>query len=82
MSRVTVGAGDDVELRNGLLLDHLRLELEGVDYDTKRRQVRSIKEARFQAVLWLSNTLDVYLAGESPPNETIRHARVTFGEGQ
>ena len=79
LSRVTID-GDDVELRNGLLLDHLHLDLQGVDYDTRRRQVRDIKEARFQAAL-SSNTLDVYLAGEAPPNETIRHPRVTFGQG-
>lgn len=79
LSRVTVD-GDDVELSNGLLLDHLHLDLQGVDYDTRRRQVRAIKEAHFQATL-SSNTLDVYLAGESPPNETLRHPRVTFGAG-
>jgi hypothetical protein len=79
LSRVTVD-GDDVELSNGLLLDHLHLDLQGVDYDTRRRQVRAIKDARFQATL-SSNTLDVYLAGESPPDETIRHPRVTFGAG-
>ena len=48
LARVTID-GDDVDLSDGLLLDHLHLDLQGVDYDTGKRQVRDIREARFTA---------------------------------
>lgn len=79
IARVTID-GDDVELSNGLLLDHLHLELEGVRYDTGHRQVRDVKSARFTATV-SAKSVDQYLAGESPPGERICQARVTFGEG-
>lgn len=72
--------GDDVELNNGLLLDHLHLELDGVDYDTGRRQVRDIKTASFEAMI-SENSMDQYLAGEAPQGEKIRNVRVAFGKG-
>ncbi len=79
LSRVLID-GDDVELSNGLLLDHLHLELEGVRYDTGRRRVRDVKSARFEATV-SERSVDQYMAGESPQGERIRKARVTFGAG-
>lgn len=79
LARVLID-GDDVELSNGLLLDHLHLELEGVRYDASRRRVRDVKSARFEATV-SERSVDQYLAGESPQGERIRKARVTFGAG-
>lgn len=79
LARVTI-EGDDVELSNGLLVDHLHLDLQGVDYDTGHRQVRDIRTALFEATI-SENSMDQYLAGEAPPAEKIRNVRVTFGKG-
>jgi hypothetical protein len=79
VSRVVID-GTDVELSNGLLLDAFHAELKDVDFDTKRKKVNSIKEIRFQATLGEAS-IDEFLAGETPPGETIRKVRVTFGEG-
>ena len=79
LARVLID-GDDVELSNGLLLDHLHLELEGVNYDRGHRRVRNVKSARFEATL-SERSADQFLAGEAPQGERIRKARVTFGAG-
>lgn len=73
--------GDDVSLRNGLLLDRLNLELSGVDVDTARGRVQSIQSATFTAVMG-EVALDEFMAGEAPEGETIRAARVKLGPGQ
>lgn len=79
LARVTID-GVDVEPGNGIVLDSLHLDLEGVQYDRGKRQVSEIKTARFEITLSV-NSIDEYLAGESPQGETIRHARVAFKEG-
>ena len=79
LARVTID-GSDVEPGDGLLLDTLHLELEGVRYDSRRDEVSEIKTARFEISLSAS-TIDEYLAGESPQGESIRHPRVTFSAG-
>lgn len=77
LATVTVD-GDDVQLSNGLLLDHLQVVLKDVDVDTGRRQIRKIGEARFTLTL-KEASLDEYLAGEAPEGENLRNIRVTFG---
>ncbi|HEV2472774.1 MAG TPA: LmeA family phospholipid-binding protein [Chthonomonadales bacterium] len=72
--------GDDVQLRNGLLLDNLHLDLRGVNVDTVRRRVRDVRSATFSATIGQA-ALEEFLAGESPQNETISDARVALGPG-
>lgn len=79
LAKVTID-GDNIALSNGLQLDHLHLELEGVQIDRERRQVRAIRTSRFEAKI-SSDSLDEYLTGESPLGEKIRKPRVTFGVG-
>ncbi len=54
--------GDDVQLGNGLILDSLHLDLRGVDFDTGSRQLRSIRETRFRAIIGMVN-LDEFVTG-------------------
>ncbi len=79
LARVTVEA-DDLQLSNDLLLDHLHLDLRGVDYDTQQQMLRHIDSADFRATI-SQTSLDEYLAGESPPEEPIRNIRVTLRAG-
>jgi len=74
LSDVTVD-GDDVQFANGLLMDHLRLDLRGIDYDTGRGKLKRIDSARFAATIG-QKSLDVFIAGEAPPSETLRHIDV------
>jgi hypothetical protein len=74
LARVTVD-GDDVDLSNGLLLDRLHLDLKNVEVDTGRRRVQRIGDVRFVATVG-ENSLDEFLAGESPEGEPIRNIRV------
>ncbi len=69
--------GFDVELASGLLLDTLRLDLDNVDVDIDRSQVRSVGAARFTATI-SKKTLDEFLAGESPEGETLKNTRITL----
>jgi hypothetical protein len=80
LSNVTVH-GDDVEMPNGLLLDHLYLEIKGIEVDTGKSRVKKIGETRFVATVGAAN-LDEFLAGASPPGESIRKVRVTLGDNQ
>ena len=79
LAKVTID-GDNIVLSNGLQLDHLHLELEGVQIDTDHRKVRAIRRSRFEAKV-SADSLDEYLTGESPLGEKIRKPRVTFGTG-
>lgn len=78
LARVTVD-GDDVELPNGLLLDQLHLELQGVEVDTGRRRVEKVREARFTANI-SEATLNHFLVGEMPEGETIRNTRLGLSD--
>jgi len=69
--------GFDVELSSGLVMDSLRLDLQDVDVDIDRKQVRSVGAARFVATI-SKKTLDEFLAGESPEGETLKNTRVTL----
>jgi hypothetical protein len=71
---------DDLPLSNGLLLDHLHLELQGVDYDAAHRFLRHVSSARFVATAG-QNSLDEFLAGEAPPGENLRQVRVRLLTG-
>jgi hypothetical protein len=80
LAAVTID-GDDVQLPNGLLLDRLRLELKGVNVDTKAQRVRSVQEARFTATVG-ENSLNEFLAGEAPEGETIQKLHLTLNNGR
>jgi hypothetical protein len=67
--------GDDVQFANGLLLDHLHLDLKGVDYDISHHRIRGLFAAQFTARIG-QNSLDVFLAGEAPEGESLKHVRV------
>lgn len=68
---------DDVQLPNGMLLDHLNLDLRKVDYDLDHRHLRRVASAAFRIDVGQA-TLDEYLAGEMPRGETVRHVRVSL----
>lgn len=70
--------GEDVQLANGLLLDRMHLNLQGVDVDTGRKRVRHVRAATFTATVSAAS-LNVYLAGATPDEERIRNARLTLG---
>ena len=69
--------GDGVQLSNGLILDHLHLDLKGVEVDTGQKRVKQIREALFTATIRQAD-LDEYLAGESPIGETLKEVRLTL----
>ncbi len=69
--------GDDVLLSNGFLLDHLHLDLKGVEVDTRKGMVKSIRETQFTATVGRAN-LDEFLAGAQIPEETLKKTRVTL----
>ena len=68
--------GDDVQLSNGLLVDHVHIDLIGVEVD--RKDVRQIEKASFEVSI-TEASVDEFLAGEAPEGETIRRTRVSFG---
>lgn len=78
LSNLTID-GDDVQLPTGLLLDHLHIDLTGVDVDTGRSQIKKIDDARFTLSI-REASLDEFIAGEAPPGETIRNPRVFLGD--
>lgn len=80
LASVTID-GDDVQLPNGLLLDQIHLELKGIDLDTKAQRVRSVREARFTAMVG-ENSLNEFLAGEAPEGETIQKLRLSLNAGR
>ncbi len=69
--------GDDVQFPHGLLIDHLHLDLKGVDFDTGHHVLRHIESAQFTVRIG-QNSLDEMLAGEMPDGETLREVRVTL----
>lgn len=73
--------GDDVQLPNGLLLDHIHLDLKGVEVDTKAQLVRSVADAQFTATVG-ENSLNEFLAGEAPDGETIQKLNLTLHPGK
>ena len=79
LARVTID-GDDVTLKNGLILDSLHLELTGVDVDTAAGRVRDIKATKFTATVGDANIND-YLVGETFQGEKIRNVRVKCRPG-
>lgn len=78
LADVTVD-GDHVQLSNGLLLDTLHLDIKGVDVNTSRGQIRSIREARFSTTVGEAS-VDAYLANEAATDSSIRKAHVRFGD--
>lgn len=71
--------GDDVRFPTGLILDNLHIQLKNVNVDTRKGRVRHIGEARF-AITVSENSLDEFIAGESPPGETMRKTRLTLSD--
>jgi hypothetical protein len=80
MANVTIN-GDDIELRNGLLLDQLHLDLKGVDVDVDHGRLRNIQEAGFVAMVGEAS-LDEFLAGEAPAGETFRNIGFTLRDNR
>jgi hypothetical protein len=76
LADVTVD-GDDVQFANGLLLDHLHLDLKGVDYDVNHHNLQHIDSAQFTARVGQAG-LDEFLAGEAPEGEQLKEVRVTL----
>ena len=76
LSRVRVD-GDEVQMKNGLLIDSLHLMLTGVEVDTRRRIVTGVRSARFSADFGEA-AVDEYMAGEMAQQGSIRHPRVHF----
>jgi hypothetical protein len=74
LSKVAVD-GYDVQVANGLLFDHLRLDLKDVRVDTQKKRVKDIREVRFTVTISKAN-IDEYLAGEAGNDDTIRKARI------
>ncbi|CCW35680.1 Protein of unknown function (DUF2993) [Chthonomonas calidirosea] len=66
---------DDLQLPNGLLLQHLHLDLKGVDFDTQHKQLRHIDSAHFQAVVD-ENALTLYLIGQETEELNLRDLQV------
>ncbi len=69
--------GDDVQLSNGLLIDHLQVTLKDVVADLDHKQLRRIGSATFSAVVG-QTAVDEFLAGEEPEGETLRNVHVIF----
>lgn len=82
LESVTVD-GDDIQLTNGLLIDHLHLEMKSVAADLERKHLRSIGSAKFTASLGEA-ALDEFLAGESPDGEpeTLRNVHIRLRKNQ
>ena len=71
--------GDDVRFPTGLILDNLHIDLKNVDVDTSKGRVRHIGDAQF--VITISEqSLDEFIAGETPPGESIRKVRLSLGD--
>lgn len=69
--------GYEVQIENGLVLDHLHLDLKDVNVDTKNKRVKDIREVRFTLTVSKPN-IDEYLASEAASVDNIRRARVTL----
>ncbi len=76
LSSVTID-GEDVRFPSGILMDSIHIELKNVLVDTRKGVVKQIGEATFAMTL-SENSLDEYIAGESPEGETIRKTRLTL----
>jgi hypothetical protein len=76
LSKVAID-GYEVNLANGLVLDHLRLDLKDLKVDTKNKRVTDVGEVRFTVTVSKPN-IDEYLAGETATNDNIRRARITL----
>lgn len=74
LSKVAID-GYDVQITNGMLFDHLRLDMKDVKVDTRKKRVKDIREVRFAVTVSKPN-IDEYLAGEAGNNDTIRRARI------
>lgn len=79
LDTVTVD-GDDIQMPNGLLIDHLHLEMRNVNADLDHRQLRSVGSARFTASIGEA-ALEEFLAGESPEGETLSNVRILLRQG-
>ncbi len=72
--------GDDVRIENGMVIDHLHLDLRDVSVDTARGTVRSVGSAAFTATIGEAS-LDEFLAGEAPEDAAVRSIRITLRPG-
>lgn len=77
-SSVTID-GEDVQFPSGILMDSIHIDLKNVLVDTRKGVVKQIGEAAFSMTL-SENSLDEYIAGESPEGESIRKTRLTLGD--
>jgi hypothetical protein len=75
--------GDDIQMTNGLLIDHLHLEMTNVNADLVHKQLRSVGSASFTASIGEAS-LDEFLAGESPDSEpgTLRNVHISLRRNQ
>jgi len=82
LESVTVD-GDDIQMANGLLIDHLHLEMKNVDADVEHRKLRSVGSAKFTASIGEA-AIDEFLAGESPDGEpdSLRNVHITMRKNQ
>ncbi len=82
LSSVTVD-GNDIQMSNGLLIDHLHLEMKNVDADLERRRLRSIGSAKFTVSIGEA-ALDEFLAGRSPDDnpDSLRKVHITLRKDQ
>lgn len=74
LAQVVVDAGD-LQLPNGLLLEHLHLDLRDVDFDTQRKELRHVGSAHFLATVD-ENALTLYLLSEEPPEDNLKSVDV------
>lgn len=79
LSRVAID-GYDVQIANGLVFDHLHLDLKDVSVDTGQKRVKDVREVRFTVTVGKAN-IDEYLAGEAAEDDTIRRTRITLNPG-
>ncbi len=74
LARVLVDA-DDLQLPNGLLVQHLHLDLKGVDFDTQHKQLRHIDSAHFLAAVD-ENALTLYLIGQETEELNLQDLQI------
>lgn len=78
LARVSI-EGEDVQFKNGLVIDHLSLTLKGVEADTDSRKLRKIRETDFAITIGEKN-LNEFLVDEVIDGETLRKVRLQLLE--
>lgn len=79
LARVRIDA-TDLMLPSGMLLSYLHLDLHGVVYDMHRHQLVSVASSTFRAEIG-QDSLNLALAGLSPPGEHIRRLNLNLYAG-